>query len=143
MTRFLLLVMGMWLITSGLSAQNQEPWTKEQLMETSTLASLIKKKQTGNMVIISIGPDEVIPGSINIGPTGEKANLERLKKHLKNTSKDKEIILYCGCCPFDRCPNIRPAFKALKDMGFKKPRLLNIPKNIKVDWIDKDYPVID
>jgi hypothetical protein len=50
------------------------------------------------------------------------------------------VIIYCGCCPFDKCPNIRPAFAALKEMGFKNARLLDLPKNIKADWLDKNYP---
>jgi hypothetical protein len=29
----------------------------------------------------------------------------------------------------------------LNDMGFKNHKLLNIPQNIKVDWIDKGYAV--
>ncbi len=121
--------------------QKQEPWKPSQLMATKVLADRISAGQTGNMLIVSIGPDDPIKGSVNIGPGKEKENIAALKTLLAKTPKDKEVVIYCGCCPFDRCPNIRPAFQALNSMGFKNAKLLDIPKNIKADWLDKDYPV--
>ncbi len=121
--------------------QKQEPWKPGQLMAANVLADRILGEQTDNMLIVSIGPDDPIEGSVNIGPGNDKKNIAALKSLLAKTPKDKEVVIYCGCCPFDRCPNIRPAFRLLNDMGFKNAKLLDIPKNIKVDWIDKDYPV--
>ncbi|MCW3161475.1 rhodanese-like domain-containing protein [Chryseobacterium oryctis] len=121
----------------------EELWKPSQLMETKTLASLIEKNQAKKMLILSIGPDAVIKGSVNIGPTNDKGNVEKLKSYLKNVKKDKEVVIYCGCCPFSRCPNIRPAFKTLMSLGYKNAKLLNVPNNIKTDWIDKDYPTED
>jgi thiosulfate/3-mercaptopyruvate sulfurtransferase len=46
------------------------------------------------------------------------------------------IVFYCGCCPFNHCPNVRPAFKVLKQMGFTNFKLLNLPENLKVNWIN-------
>src|SRR3989338_4181299 len=86
--------------------QNPEPWSSSQLMEPDTLASLIKNNKVGSMLILSIGPDAIIKGSVDIGPTNDSKNLKKLKNYLKKNSK-----------------------------------LLNLPKNIKVDWIDKGYPV--
>lgn len=34
----------------------------------------------------------------------------------------------------------RPAIQALKDMNFTNYKLLNLPHNIKIDWIDMGYP---
>lgn len=121
--------------------QKQEPWNHKQLLEPETLASRIERNETKNLLIVNVGPDALIKGSIDVGPTMEKKNIEKLKKHLKSVPKNSEVVIYCGCCPFDRCPNVRPAFKALTDMGFKNAKLLNIPKNIKVDWLDKNYPI--
>ncbi|MCO5234735.1 MAG: hypothetical protein M9933_00590 [Chitinophagaceae bacterium] len=95
------------------------------------------------MLILTVGPDAVIKGSVDIGPAGEKENVDKLRKYLKDVPKDKEVVIYCGCCPFSRCPNVRPAFRVLNQMGFKNARLLDIPKNIKADWLDKGYPAID
>ncbi|WP_300603625.1 rhodanese-like domain-containing protein [Niabella sp.] len=130
------------LLKGAAGAQNtKEPWNEAQLMATQTLADRIDKKQDGNLLILSVGPDAVIKGSVNMGPAHEPEHLQQLKHYLKKIPRSREVVLYCGCCPFDRCPNIRPAFKTLTGMGFKKARLLNIPKNIKADWLDKHYPV--
>jgi len=64
-----------------------------------------------------------------------------LKQELDKLPRDANVVVYCGCCPFAVCPNIRPAFALLNEMKFKNQKLLNLPKNIKVDWIDHDYPV--
>ena len=121
----------------------QELWKPSQLVETKDLAKKIEKNDTKKMVILSIGPDSVIKGSVNIGATHDHQNIEKMKAYLKDVPKDKEVVLYCGCCPFSRCPNIRPAFNTMMELGFKNGKLLNIPNNIKTDWIDHDYPTED
>lgn len=142
MRHIIFLISIMLTFSNGLLAQqNQEPWNSNQLLEPATLASKISQNQTDNLLILSVGPDAVIKGSVDIGATHEQENIKKLKSYLKNVPKDKEVIIYCGCCPFDKCPNIRPAFTVLQDMGFKNAKLLNLPKNIKVDWLDKDYPI--
>lgn len=121
--------------------QQTEPWKENQLMKTNELASRISLSQTENLLIVSIGPDAVIKGSVDMGPAQNKSNLDNLRKYLEGVSRDKEVVIYCGCCPFSRCPNIRPAFSLLKEMGFKDPKLVDIPQNIRVDWLSKKYPV--
>jgi len=64
-----------------------------------------------------------------------------LQQQLAKLPKDKEIVIYCGCCPFSRCPNARPAFALLQKLKFKNAKLLNLPNNLKVDWINKGYPL--
>ncbi|MCD2422060.1 rhodanese-like domain-containing protein [Niabella pedocola] len=131
-----------FLLPENTTAQNKkEPWSAAQLMPTQTLAEQINKKQDGHLLILSVGPDALIKGSVNMGPAHDPEQLKKLKSYLKKVPRSREVVLYCGCCPFDRCPNIRPAFQTLTDMGFKKAWLLNIPKNIKTDWLDKQYPV--
>lgn len=122
---------------------SKEPWKPDQLMPTADLALAIQNNKAKDMLILTIGPDAVIKGSVDIGPGGEKKNIDKLKNYLKDVPKDKTIVIYCGCCPFSRCPNVRPAFRVLNEMGFKNARLLDIPKNIKADWLDKGYPTID
>lgn len=123
--------------------QSKEPWTQEQLLPTAKLAERINNNQTDNLLVLNIGPDAVIKGSVDIGPAQEKESISKLKAYLKDVKKDKEVVIYCGCCPFSRCPNIRPAFRTLTEMGFKNARLLDIPQNIRVDWINKKYPLAD
>jgi thiosulfate/3-mercaptopyruvate sulfurtransferase len=118
----------------------QEPWTREQLMAPAALAAEINNPAGKNPVIICIGPGALIKGSVDVGPTKEKGNLEKLRKELDLLPKDSDIVIYCGCCPFDHCPNIRPAFALLNEMKFTNAHLLNIEHNIRTDWVDKGYP---
>jgi hypothetical protein len=134
------LLTGILFIALKGSAQSSENWTAKQLMEPSELAAVISEKKD-LPVIISVGPGATIPNSIAIGMVNNPEGLEKLKGQLKTTSKRATIVIYCGCCPFEHCPNIRPAINALKEMKFTQYYLLNIQHNIKKDWIDKGYPV--
>ena len=124
----------------GSHAQNPVNWTDKQLMEASELANTINSKKD-IPVIISIGPGATIPNSIDVGMVNTKDGLDKLKTELNDLSKEKKIIIYCGCCPYEHCPNVRPAINVLKEMKFTNYYLLDLPHNIKKDWIDKGYPV--
>jgi thiosulfate/3-mercaptopyruvate sulfurtransferase len=117
-----------------------EPWTPEQLMAPAALAAIINNPAAKKPVIICVGPGALIKGSVDVGPAKEKENLEKLRKELNLLSKDSDIVIYCGCCPFDHCPNVRPAFTLLNEMKFTNTHLLNLEHNIRTDWVDKGYP---
>ncbi|MEJ7779257.1 MAG: rhodanese-like domain-containing protein [Daejeonella sp.] len=124
----------------GLAGTN-DPWSKNQLIQPSQLAGLINNPKAAKPLIFNIGVVEDIKGAKNMGAASEKENLERFKKALAKLPKTTPLVVYCGCCPFEKCPNIRPAFKALQSGGFTKARLLNLPTNIKTDWINKGFPL--
>jgi hypothetical protein len=67
--------------------------------------------------------------------------LAALRKLVEKMPRNQEIVIYCGCCPWEVCPNIRPAFQALKQMGFSKLKVLDIPVRIDTDWAAKGYPL--
>ena len=127
----------------------QEPWTEEQLIEPSELAEIIESLDQRPPYIISVSPrgahglrpGKGIKGTVDFGAADEPENLEKLRASLEELPKDTEIVLYCGCCPFDICPNIRPAFSLLNEMEFINHKLLNLKKNIRVDWMNKGYPM--
>lgn len=81
-----------------------------------------------------------IPGSVYAGPANKPEGLALLKEAVSRLPHDREIVLYCGCCPWDHCPNVRPAAALLREMGFTHVKTLYIPTNFKADWIDKGYP---
>jgi thiosulfate/3-mercaptopyruvate sulfurtransferase len=120
---------------------NEEPWKPEQLLAPAELAKTIGDPAVKQPLVFSIGPGAVIRGSIDIGPGRDSNNIKKLRQQLSQLPKDANIVIYCGCCPFVHCPNIRPAFTLLNEMKFTHPQLLNIEHNIKTDWIDKGYPV--
>jgi len=82
-----------------------------------------------------------IKGAVNLGPASEKGSLEKLKNIARSGDKSEFIVIYCGCCPMGKCPNIRPAFDVFKAQRYTNVHLLDLPVNIKVDWIDKGFPV--
>jgi len=131
----------LFLSSTNLQAQNAENWTSKQLIEPSDLAITLQTKKSA-AIILSIGPAATIPNSIDIGMVNNKPGVDKLKDQLKVLSRDKKIVIYCGCCPFEHCPNIRPAINVLKEMKFTNFYLLNLTHNIKKDWIDKGYPVV-
>jgi len=82
-----------------------------------------------------------IPGAVYAGPGNTPQGLENLKAAVARLPKDREIVIYCGCCPWDHCPNIRPAFALLHDLGYTHVRALYIGTNFKANWMDAGYPV--
>jgi len=83
-----------------------------------------------------------IPGAVYAGPTNSETGLAALKAAAEKLSRDAPIVIYCGCCPWNRCPNMDAAYTALKAMGFSKLRALYIANNFGQDWVDKGYPVV-
>ena len=121
-------------------AQNPINWTQDQLMDPAKLSTTIKENKN-IPVIFSIGPGAIIPHSKDIGAIKEPENLKKFKAELGKLPKNAQVIVYCGCCPYEHCPNVRPAIQLLKEMKFTNYKLLDLPRNIKVDWINKGYPV--
>jgi hypothetical protein len=138
---FLMLVIIIVFNNYSFAQDKKEPWLESQLMQPSDLAKIILDKDSKQPVIFSIGYDAFIKGSIVIGAATKQTNLDKLQKELSKLSTEDSVIIYCGCCPFENCPNIRPAFQLLNKLKFVNAKLLNLPDNIKVDWINKGYPI--
>ena len=82
-----------------------------------------------------------IPGAQYAGPGNKDEGLENLKSHVAALPHDKLLVIYCGCCPWEKCPNIAAAYNQLTAMGFSKVRVLYLASNFGADWVDKGYPV--
>jgi thiosulfate/3-mercaptopyruvate sulfurtransferase len=81
-----------------------------------------------------------IPGSEYIGPASSEAGLQQLRKRVQSLPRTKSIVLYCGCCPWSHCPNVKPADDALQAMGFTKVKVLYLSDNFGANWVEKGYP---
>ena len=112
------------------------------LVQPKDLAAHLSAKPA----ILYVGPNVLyrskhIPGAVFAGP-GNKAEGEALlKSAAASLPRTREIVIYCGCCPWDRCPNVKPAIETLKQMGFSNVKVLYLGTNFASDWIDKGYPV--
>jgi len=127
-------------------ARTAEPWTKAQLVTPEQLSVRLADAKTPKPLILCVGFRVLydaghVPGSEFYGPASKPAGLEQLKKKLEPLPRGKEIVLYCGCCPVEECPNIRPAFEAARKMGFTHLKLLDLPTNFAKDWADKGFPI--
>jgi hypothetical protein len=105
------------------------------------LADIINNKTASQPLIINVGPAGLIKNAVDIGPAHEKDSFDKLKTFLGKEKRDRQIVIYCGCCPFEHCPNVRPAFQLLNDMKFTNQKLLNLTHNLKADWINNGYPM--
>jgi rhodanese-related sulfurtransferase len=128
----------------GLCQEAANPWPDAAVLPPAELAATLRASGKKPAVICVAFPvlyrNKHIAGAIYAGPGNKPEGIEALKKAVAGLSKDSDIVLYCGCCPMERCPNIRPAYKALKEMGYTHVRVLSIPTNMAADWYGKDYP---
>jgi thiosulfate/3-mercaptopyruvate sulfurtransferase len=117
-----------------------DPWTTKDLVQPRDVAADIKTPLLLHVGFPVLYRSVHIPSSKYAGPGAKAEGIELLKTAVAGQPKDRAIILYCGCCPWDKCPNMRPAFAALKELGYTNVKAMVIPENLKVDWIDKGYP---
>lgn len=125
-----------------INAYGQAPvWKKEQLMSTSDLSIKIKTNSKDKPLIFNVGPMENIKGAIEVGAATNVTFGSKVISHLTMENKIKSIVVYCGCCSYSSCPNIKPAYDYLIAQGYKNTKVLELPEGIKPDWVAKGYPV--
>ena len=117
-----------------------------QWLKPEALLHLQQIKGEEKPLILQVGSHMLfaqahIPGSEYIGPGSQPAGIQQLQNRVSALSRKKLIVLYCGCCPLNRCPNLGPAFAKLSEMGFTNLKVLYLPNNFGEDWADKGYPV--
>ena len=118
----------------------------DRLMQPADLPPLLDPNNAEKApVVLQVGSrifytEAHIRGSIYAGAGSQPSGLAMLEKAVASFSKDKFIVLYCGCCPWNRCPNIAPAFDRLRTLGYTNVKALYIPNNFGDDWVSKGYP---
>jgi hypothetical protein len=143
------------LALSGTVMQAQQVPTKSSAVADTTIpsAALVQPAELVRMLhgsekplILQVGSHVLyaeahIPGSEYVGATGTSAGLQSLRERVSSLRKDQFIVLYCGCCPWGHCPNIRPAYEQLHALGFTQVKALYLADNFGTDWAGKGYPV--
>lgn len=137
----LIAVIAFFVFGNSSAEEQTEPWNQKQLLEPAELAKTLNDPHIPNPVILSLGEGGIIESSKEAGETGSAEGLRSFEAEIDQLPKNTDIVIYCGCCPFENCPNVRPAFRLLNEMGFENHKLLNLRDNIKVDWIDKGFPL--
>jgi hypothetical protein len=120
-----------------------DPWPKGDLLAPAGLAKEIQSASPPTVVSVAfpvLYHSRRILHAVGAGPGSKPEGLEELKQAVAKLPKDADIVIYCGCCPMAKCPNIRPAYRTLKQMRFTRVRVLDIPTNMHTDWFGKSYP---
>jgi len=123
-----------------------DPPAPSQLIQPEDLARLLADTSTPRPAVLHVGFKVLfqgghIPGSRHIGPASTPDGLAALKQVLREIRPQQVVVLYCGCCPWTDCPNVRPAIRAADEMGLKNVRLLYLATHLQHDWIDKGLPI--
>jgi rhodanese-related sulfurtransferase len=116
-----------------------------RLIQPAELVKILQSSQGDKPVVIQVGSHVLytqahIPGSEYIGPASSESGLQQLRKRVESLPRNRSIVLYCGCCPWSHCPNVKPADDALQALGFTRVKILYITNNFGADWVDKGYP---
>ena len=128
------------------AAKTATSWQDAERLTSDELARLLKTGGAEKPAMFHVGfrvlfTQAHIPGSQFAGPGANQAGLDALRKAVASLPKTKPIVLYCGCCPWERCPNLEQPWRMLVASGFSKVRVLYIPTNFGRDWAQKGYPV--
>jgi thiosulfate/3-mercaptopyruvate sulfurtransferase len=123
-------------------------WAAEMsLIQPQDLAAELRAKGTAPAVF-QVGPNVLyrskhIPGAVYAGPGSSAEGLGMLRAAVEKLPRDREIVLYCGCCPWDHCPNVKPAMDLIRAMGFTHAKAMYSATSFKTDWIDRGFPVVE
>jgi rhodanese-related sulfurtransferase len=117
-----------------------------QVIQPEVLRSLLQAGGADRPLVLQVGShllyaEAHIPGSEYVGPDSQPAGIQQLQNRVSSLPRKKLIVLYCGCCPWNRCPNVGPAFAKLNEMGFTNVKVLYLANNFGADWASKGYPV--
>jgi thiosulfate/3-mercaptopyruvate sulfurtransferase len=129
----------------GQDANSASGIPSDRLMQPAELAGMLHTAaqrplilQVGSHVLFA---EAHIPGAEYAGPGGQEGGLQALRDRVRNMSRDQFIVIYCGCCPWVKCPNIKPAYRELQSLGFTGVKVLYIASDFGTDWVAKGYPI--
>src|SRR5580692_5243964 len=102
------------------SRQDSGPtgWSAAQLLQPAELVRQLNRPAGSRPLVLCVGFDFLyrsahIPGALLYGPGREPLGLKALADAAKAWQHDRDIVIYCGCCPMKQCPNLGPAFRLL------------------------------
>ena len=128
------------------SAASTTSIPESQLIQPEALNRLLLAGGPDRPIVFQVGShlmfaEAHIAGSVFAGSGSQPGGLQLLASKVASMNKQKLIVLYCGCCPWNRCPNAGPAYKQLRDLGFTNVKVLYLANNFGDDWVNKGYRV--
>ena len=134
-------------MVSAVLAQQASLIPSSRLISPEDLVKILQSSKGEKPLLIQVGSHVLyaqghIPGSEYIGPGSSESGLQQLRQRVEPLHRKKFIVIYCGCCPWNHCPNLKPADDVLQAMGFTNVKVLYIANNFGVDWVEKGYPAV-
>jgi thiosulfate dehydrogenase len=128
------------------NAVSTPEWKDARQISPPELMKLLSRSKASRPTILQVGylvlyEGAHIPGAIYAGPASSAEGMARLRQEAARIPRDKEVVIYCGCCPWEKCPNVHPAYEELRKMGFTNLVVLLIPQDFHHDWMEPGYPV--
>ena len=138
-----LALLGAVIVSLAACAQSN-PWTDAQTVQAADLNKELANANTAPTVLF-VGFSRLftaghIKGAQFHGSGGSAEGVAQIRVWAATLPKSTNLVIYCGCCPMERCPNVRPAFMVLREMGFSKVRVLILPTDFAKDWAEKGFP---
>jgi thiosulfate/3-mercaptopyruvate sulfurtransferase len=131
---------------AAISASSALSIPQAQLIQPAELSEILDSSGSAKPTVFQVGSRVMfaqahIPGAQYAGPGSQPAGLESLAAKAAALPKNTSIVLYCGCCPWNRCPNVASAFNQLRQLGFVNVKVLYIANNFGDDWVNKGYRI--
>ena len=122
------------LIATAAFAYQASTIASSHLINPEELVTILQSPKAEKPLLIHVGFHVLylqahIPGSEYIGPASEPAARQKLRGRVESLPRDKFIVIYCGCCPWNHCPK-----------GFTNVKALYLADNIATNWRDRGYP---
>jgi ubiquinone/menaquinone biosynthesis C-methylase UbiE len=119
-------------------------WRRGDALDAAALAAALRAG--GKPTVVYVGFKGLahagrIPGAVLHGPASQPDGIADLRRWAQARPRHSRVVLYCGCCPMEHCPNVTPAFKALREMGFTDVQVLVLPTNFATDWVQQGFPI--
>jgi hypothetical protein len=117
-----------------------------QLIQPDELSWLLLTRGAEQPLILQVGSHLMfaqahIPGAEYVGPGSQGEGVQQLRGRVASLPRRTLIVIYCGCCPWNRCPNVGPAYQVLHDMGFTRVKVLYLADNFGADWANRGFAV--
>ena len=135
-----------FLSNAAIAAQKRTELSASDVIKPQELLKMLSGNPHDRPLVLQVGFSFLyesghVDGAIHAGPAMRPDGIRKLRAAVKKVPKNRMIVIYCGCCPWPECPNIRPAYEILHHLGFTDVKTLYIPINFDKDWIKKGYPI--
>ncbi len=120
---------------------DQNTFREEELISPETLSKILKDDKSIKPLVVNVGPMADIKYAVNINTITSGDGVDIFNRLMSRFSKEKEVVIYCGCCKLVDCPNVKSAREQLLKSGHKKYKILNLPTELAADWTNKGYPM--